>query len=51
MRPEEFLLLKCYDSRVDGRARFVPHTAFENPAPPPGFIPRESIETRTLAVF
>jgi hypothetical protein len=51
MRPEEFLLLKCYDSRADGRARFVPHTAFENPAPPPGFIPRESIEARTLAVF
>jgi len=51
MRLEEFLLLKCYDSRVDGRARFVPHTAFENPAPPPGFIPRESIEARTLAVF
>jgi hypothetical protein len=51
MRPEEFLLLKCYDSRTDGRARFVPHTAFEHPAPPAGFIPRESIEARTLAVF
>jgi hypothetical protein len=51
MRPEEFLLLKCYDSRRDGRARFVPHTAFEHPAPPAGFAPRESIEARTLAVF
>ncbi len=51
MRPEEFLLLKCYDSRVDGRARFVPHSAFKHPAPPQTFVPRESIEARTLAVF
>lgn len=51
MRPEEFLLLKCYDSRVDGRARFLPHTGFQNSACPRDFLPRESIEARTLAVF
>ena len=51
MRPDEFLLLKCYDSRTDGRARFMPHTGFRNPACPPQFVPRESIEARTLVVF
>ena len=51
MRPEEFLLLKCYDSRADGRARFMPHTGFRNPACPSEFVPRESIEARTLVVF
>jgi hypothetical protein len=51
MRPDELLLLKCYDSRTDGRARFMPHTGFQNPACPPRFVPRESIEARTLVVF
>ena len=51
MQPAEVLLLKCYDSRKDGRARFMPHTGFENPACPSVFVPRESIEARTLVVF
>ncbi len=51
MRPDEFLLLKCYDSHADGRARFMPHTGFRNPACPAAFVPRESIEARTLVVF
>ena len=51
MRPDEFLLLKGYDSKADGRARFMPHTGFVNPARPSEFVPRESIETRTLVVF
>jgi hypothetical protein len=51
MRPDEFLLLKCYDSRADGCARFMPHTGFRNPACPTNFVPRESIEARTLVVF
>ncbi len=51
MQPDEFLLLKCYDSHTDGRARFVPHTGFDHPARPPEFVPRESIEARTLVVF
>ena len=51
MRPDEVLLLKCYDSQNDGRARFMPHTGFLNPACPEKFTPRESIEARTLVVF
>jgi hypothetical protein len=51
MMPDEVLLLKCFDSTKDGRARFMPHTAFEDPAAPAGRLPRESIELRTLAFF
>ena len=51
MRPDEVLLLKCYDSRADVRARFMPHTGFRNPACPTDFVPRESIEARTLVVI
>ncbi len=48
MRPDEALLLKCYDSAVDGRARFAPHTAFIDSTAPADSPPRESIELRTL---
>jgi hypothetical protein len=48
MQPDEALLLKCYDSETDGRARFMPHTAFDDPTVPPDVLPRESIELRTL---
>ncbi|MDI5933519.1 CmcJ/NvfI family oxidoreductase [Halomonas kalidii] len=51
MRRDEALLIKGYDSRRDGRARFTPHTAFQDPTTPPGAPPRESIEVRTLAFF
>ena len=51
MQPDELLLLKCYDSRADGRARFMPHTGFRNPACRGPSVPRESIEARTLVVF
>lgn len=51
MQPDEVLLLKCYDSRDDGRARFMAHTGFKNPACPQKFTPRESIEARTLVIF
>jgi hypothetical protein len=51
MRRDEVLLIKGYDSRHDGRARFTPHTAFKDPNTPPGAPPRESIEVRTLAFF
>jgi hypothetical protein len=51
MQPHELLLLKGYDSREDGRARFVPHTGFENPVRPAEVVPRESIEARTLVVY
>ena len=42
------LLLKCFDSKTDGRARFLPHTAFDDPTAPADALPRESIELRTL---
>ncbi|MFJ3368274.1 hypothetical protein [Pseudomonas sp. NPDC086251] len=51
MRRGEVLLIKGYDSRHDGRARFTPHTAFQDPLKPRGAPPRESIEVRTLAFF
>jgi hypothetical protein len=51
MQREEALLLKCYDSVDDGRARFTAHTAFDDPTSPPGASARESIETRTLVSF
>ncbi len=51
MQREEALLLKCYDSIEDGRARFTAHTAFDDPTSPPGASARESIETRTLVFF
>ena len=48
MTADEVLLLKCFDSRTDGRARFAPHSAFADPTTPPDAPPRESIELRTL---
>jgi hypothetical protein len=48
MQEDEALLLKCYDSATDGRARFAPHTAFDDPTAPADVAPRESIEIRTL---
>jgi hypothetical protein len=48
MKADEILLLKCYDSETDGRARFTPHSAFTDPTTPPGAQPRESIELRAL---
>jgi hypothetical protein len=51
MQADEAILLKCYDSADDGRARFTAHGAFEDPATPPGAPARESIEVRTLAFF
>jgi hypothetical protein len=51
MRSDEIMLIKCYDSAEDGRARFVPHSAFEDPTTPAGAPPRESIELRTLVFY
>jgi hypothetical protein len=48
---DEVLLLKCYDSMRDGRARFMPHTSFDDPTTPVEKPPRESIELRTLVFF
>jgi hypothetical protein len=51
MTPDQALLLKTYDSEVDGRARFMGHTAFEDPMTPPNAPTRQSIELRTMAFF
>lgn len=51
MTPEHALLLKTYDSAKDGRARFMGHTAFEDPTTPPNALKRQSIEIRTMAFF
>jgi hypothetical protein len=51
MERDEALLLKCYDSAADGRARFTAHSAFEDPSSPPDAPPRESIEARTLVFW
>ncbi|KAF9266183.1 hypothetical protein L218DRAFT_858584 [Marasmius fiardii PR-910] len=52
MTPEEFILIKCYDSVEDGSvAVLTPHTAFEDPATPAGTPPRQSIELRALVFY
>jgi len=48
MRTDEVLLLKCYDSASDGRARFAPHGSFMDPTAPKDAPPRESIELRAM---
>jgi hypothetical protein len=51
MQREEAVLIKCYDSAKDGRARFSLHSAFEDPTSPVDAPPRQSIEIRTFAFF
>ena len=51
MRRDEAIVFKVYDSEKDGRARFTPHTSFDDPATPPGAPPRQSIEARALAFY
>lgn len=47
LSPEEVILIKCFDSKKDGRARRVPHTAFHIPGTEDK-EGRESIEVRAL---
>ena len=51
MQVDEALLLKCYDSAQDGRARMTAHTAFVDPTTPADEPGRESIEVRTLVFY
>lgn len=58
MTPDEVMLLKCYDSRGEGRpegkegvALRTPHSAFEDPATPADAKPRQSIEVRCLVFY
>lgn len=51
MQPDEVLLIKCFDSAEDGRARFAAHTAFDDPTSPADAPSRQSIELRTLIFY
>ena len=51
MRRNEALVFKVFDSEKDGRARFTPHTSFNDPASPAGAPARQSIEVRAFAFF
>ena len=51
MTPDQVILLKTFDSGTDGRARFVGHSAFQDPTSPPDAPFRESVEIRTIAFF
>lgn len=51
LQPDEILLLKTFDSAKDGRARYMPHTAFADPATMPGTEKRASIESRVLVFW
>lgn len=58
MTPDEVMLLKCYDSRGEGRpggkpgvALRTPHSAFEDPLTAPDAPPRQSIEVRCLVFY
>ena len=51
MVPKNVLLLKTYELETDGRARFLGHSAFDDPDTPPDAPTRESIEIRAMAFF
>jgi hypothetical protein len=51
MTRDEAILIKCYDSMRDGRARFSLHSAFDDPTSPTNPKPRQSIEVRAFAFF
>lgn len=51
MRRDEALVFKVYESEKDGRARFTPHTSFDDPTSPPNAPARQSIEIRAFAFF
>ncbi|KAJ7278464.1 hypothetical protein C8J57DRAFT_1503351 [Mycena rebaudengoi] len=52
VKPEETILIKCYDSLQDGSvALFTPHTGFADPTTPPDAPLRESIELRALVFY
>ncbi|KAG8696988.1 hypothetical protein FRC09_008158 [Ceratobasidium sp. 395] len=52
MTPDEFVLFKCSDSKLDGSvAAFTPHTAFEDATTPVNAPYRQSIEIRALVFY
>ncbi|MBO6783050.1 MAG: methyltransferase [Alphaproteobacteria bacterium] len=51
MTPDEAILIKNYDTAMDGRARYALHASFDDPTAPDDAAPRESLETRVFAFF
>ncbi|GAB2888827.1 CmcJ/NvfI family oxidoreductase [Paraburkholderia jirisanensis] len=51
MTPDEFVLIKIYDSAGVDIARLTAHTAFDDPSSPADALPRTSIELRALLFF
>ncbi|KAK5687515.1 hypothetical protein LTS10_001653 [Elasticomyces elasticus] len=51
MRPEEVLMIKCFDSKMDGRAKRSPHGAFRIEGQDEKAPARESIEVRCLVFW
>jgi hypothetical protein len=51
MQADEVVLIRCYDSALQGAKRFSAHTGFDDPTTPPDAPPRESLEVRMLVFF
>lgn len=51
MQANEVVLIRCFDSALEGPHRFSAHTGFDDPNSPAAAPPRESIEVRTLVFF
>ena len=51
MTCDEAIIFRVYESEVDGRARFTPHTSFIDPHSADTANERESIEVRIMAFF
>jgi hypothetical protein len=51
MRPEEALVLKCFDTAHGIAGRCTAHSAFDDPNTPSDAPPRESIEARAFVFF
>jgi hypothetical protein len=51
MLPDEVLVFKSFDSRLDCPVRMTPHCAFDDPNAPGDAPLRKSIETRCLVVL
>lgn len=51
MTPQEMLVFKTYDSRLNRPARMTAHCAFDDPTAPADALPRRSIEARCLVLL
>jgi hypothetical protein len=51
MQRDEALVFNVFDSERNAKARFTPHTSFDDPTTPAGAPPRQSIEARALVFY